>query len=109
MASDGSLVTRLDYELPFTRAEVIFAVRHEMARTVEDVLSRRTRALLLNARAAERAAPLTAKIMADELGRDKVWIDEQVRTFCELARNSYMLPSATAASPVTEVDRSAGR
>ena len=100
IAADSSLATKLDDELPFTRAEVIFAVREEMARTVEDVLSRRTRALLLNARAAERAAPLTAQIMADELGRDKAWADEQVAAFCELARNSYMLQSATPASKV---------
>jgi glycerol-3-phosphate dehydrogenase len=62
------------------------------------VLSRRTRALLLNARAAERAAPVTAQIMADELGRDKNWADEQVRVFCELARNYYTLDSANPVS-----------
>jgi glycerol-3-phosphate dehydrogenase len=100
IAADGSLAGKLDDELPFTQAEVIFAVRHEMARTVEDVLSRRTRALLLNARAAERAATVTAQIMAEELGRDKVWADEQVRTFCELARNSYMLHPVTLSSLV---------
>jgi len=95
--ADGSLAAKLDNELPFTQAEVIFAVRREMARTVEDVLSRRTRALLLNARAAERAAPVTARIMAGELGRDEVWAGEQVRAFCELARSSYMLGSTTTA------------
>lgn len=95
ISANGSLAARLDDDLPFTQAEVIFAVRQEMARTVEDVLSRRTRALLLDARAAERAAPVTAQIMADELGRDKAWADGQVRAFCELARNSYMLRSAT--------------
>lgn len=98
IAADDSLATKLDGDLPFVRAEVVYAVREEMARTVEDVLSRRTRALLLNARAAERAAPVTAQIMADELGRDKVWADEQVRTFCELASNSYLLNSATPVS-----------
>jgi glycerol-3-phosphate dehydrogenase len=100
IAAKGSLAAKLDDELPFTQAEVIFAARQEMARTVEDILSRRTRALLLNARAAERAAPVTAQIMADELSRDKVWADEQVGAFCKLARNSYMLNSATPASPV---------
>ena len=98
ISADESLASKLDDELPFTHAEVIFAVRQEMARTVEDVLSRRTRALLLNARAAERAAPVTAHIMADQLGRDKVWADDQIRTFCELAKISYMLNSATHAS-----------
>jgi glycerol-3-phosphate dehydrogenase len=98
ISADDLLARKLDDELPFTQAEVVFAVRHEMARTVEDVLSRRTRALLLNARAAERAALVTAQILADELGRDKVWAHEQVRAFCELARNFYMLNSATLAS-----------
>jgi glycerol-3-phosphate dehydrogenase len=100
ISADESLARKLDNELPFTQAEVIFAVRHEMARTVEDVLSRRTRALLLDARAAERAGPVTAHIMADELGRDKAWADEQVRAFCELAKSFYMLNSTTPASLV---------
>jgi glycerol-3-phosphate dehydrogenase len=98
IAADSSLAKKLDDDLPFVRVEVVYAVREEMARTVEDVLSRRTRALLLNARAAERAAPVTAQIIADELGRDKAWADEQVRVFCELARTSYMLNSATSIS-----------
>ena len=98
ISTDGSLAAKLDGDLPFVRAEVVYAVREEMARTVEDVLSRRTRALLLNARAAERAAPVTAQIVAHELGRDQGWADEQVRAFCELARKSYMLSSATPVS-----------
>lgn len=94
IAADRSLATKLDDELPFVRAEVVYAVREEMARTLEDVLSRRTRALLLNARAAERAAPVTAAILAHELGRDDAWARGQVQTFCEVARNFYMLGSA---------------
>jgi len=78
--------------LPYTEAEVIWAARHEMARTVEDVLARRTRALFLNARAATAMAPRAAELMARELGRDAAWQQEQVREFCELAR-SY-LPAA---------------
>jgi glycerol-3-phosphate dehydrogenase len=93
ITEDGSLAAKLDDELPFVRAEVVYAVRDEMARTVEDVLSRRTRSLLLNARAAERAAPVTAQIMAAELGRDRAWADEQVRAFCELAKSFYTLRS----------------
>ena len=57
-------------ELPYTGAEVVWAARHEMARTVEDVLARRTRALFLNARAAEAMAPEVARLMAGELGWD---------------------------------------
>jgi len=48
-------------------AEIIFAVRHEYAQTVEDVLARRTRLLFLNAKAAIAAAPTVAAIMAKEL------------------------------------------
>jgi glycerol-3-phosphate dehydrogenase len=98
ITADDSLATKLDEGLPFTQAEVIFAVRQEMARTVEDVLSRRTRALLLNARAAERAARVTAQMMAAELGRDSIWADKQVQAFSELAKNSYMLDSIAPAS-----------
>jgi glycerol-3-phosphate dehydrogenase len=57
-----------------------------MARTVEDVLSRRTRSLLLDARAASEAAPRVASLMARELGRDAAWEEEQVRSFRDLAR-----------------------
>jgi len=96
ISANGSLATKLDSGLPFTRAEVVYAVREEMARTVEDVLSRRTRALLLDARAAERAAPVTAQIMAAELGRDKAWAEDQVRRFSDLARSFYMLSPAIA-------------
>jgi len=57
-----------------------------MARTVEDVLARRTRALLLDARASIEAAPRVAEILAAELGRDASWRDQQVRSYTELAR-----------------------
>ncbi|HXB69245.1 MAG TPA: FAD-dependent oxidoreductase [Candidatus Acidoferrales bacterium] len=67
---DLAMGKRLHPALPYTEAEVIWAVRHEMARTVEDVLARRTRALLLNARAAMQMAPRVAEILARELRRD---------------------------------------
>jgi glycerol-3-phosphate dehydrogenase len=57
-----------------------------MARTVEDVLARRTRSLLLNARAAIEMAPRAAELMARELGRDGVWEAEQIRAFTEVAK-----------------------
>ncbi|MGH7232760.1 MAG: glycerol-3-phosphate dehydrogenase/oxidase [Nitrospiraceae bacterium] len=76
--------------LPYCGAEVIWATRFEMARTVEDALARRTRALLLNARAAVEIAPRVAELMARELGRDAAWQAEQVRTFQELA-NGYQV------------------
>jgi glycerol-3-phosphate dehydrogenase len=57
-----------------------------MARTVEDVLARRTRALFLNAHAAVAMAPVVAALMAAELRLDHHWQVEQVRAFEELAR-----------------------
>jgi glycerol-3-phosphate dehydrogenase len=73
-------------DLPYIAADVFRAVRGEMARTVEDVLARRTRALFLNARAALTMAPQVAALMARELERDAAWQAEQVRAFAEVAR-----------------------
>lgn len=94
-ASDSQMATPLDAALPFTRAEVIFAARYEMARTVEDVLSRRTRALLLDAKAAQRAASIVAKLLAAELGHGSEWIECETKRFVELAQKFYFV-SATA-------------
>jgi glycerol-3-phosphate dehydrogenase len=71
--------------LPYTVADVQRAVRDEMARTVEDALARRTRALFLNARAAIEMADRVAEVMASELGRDAAWAHEQVESFRETA------------------------
>jgi glycerol-3-phosphate dehydrogenase len=72
--------------LPALRGEIVWAARHEMARTLDDALARRTRSLILDARAAIEAAPEAARLMAAELGRDQAWIGEQVAAFRELAR-----------------------
>lgn len=72
--------------LPYLKAEVIWQVRYEMARTVEDVLARRTRALLLNASASIEAAAVVAELMAQELGRDQRWQVDQEQAYRELAR-----------------------
>jgi glycerol-3-phosphate dehydrogenase len=71
--------------LPLIKAQVIWAVRYEMARTVDDVLARRTRALFLNARAALEMAPEVACLMASELGRDQAWEKAQLKDFNEIA------------------------
>ena len=71
-------------------AEAVWAVRHEMARTLEDFLARRTRALLLDARASMEAAPKVAELMAAELGRDEDWIQKQVDDYHTLAQG-YLL------------------
>jgi glycerol-3-phosphate dehydrogenase len=67
--------------LPITGAQVLWAVRAEMARTLDDVLARRTRALFLNARAALAMAPAVAQLMARELGRDQAWQEHQLHEF----------------------------
>jgi glycerol-3-phosphate dehydrogenase len=64
-----------------TEATVRHAVREEMARTVEDVLARRSRLLITDARAARAAAADVARVMAGELGRDASWEREQVASF----------------------------
>jgi glycerol-3-phosphate dehydrogenase len=83
--SDPSLGQILDSALPYTSAEVVWSIRHEMARTVEDVLARRLRALFLNAKAAVRMAPRVAALLAQELNRDKTWELDQIEKFNQLA------------------------
>jgi glycerol-3-phosphate dehydrogenase len=83
--SEPGLDTPLAPGVAVTGAQVIWAVRSEMARTVEDVLSRRTRALLLGARASIGAAPAVASLMARELGRDDRWQREVVASYRALA------------------------
>jgi glycerol-3-phosphate dehydrogenase len=86
MRADPSLGELLHPSLPIRAAQVVWAARRELARTVDDVLARRTRALPLNARAAAAMAPRVAAILAAELGKDGAWEREQVDSFTELAR-----------------------
>lgn len=74
-------------KLPYIFAEVVWAVRAEMARTLEDVLSRRTRSLLLDARASLECAPHVAHIMATEMKKDKKWEKEQLQHYQKLAKH----------------------
>jgi glycerol-3-phosphate dehydrogenase len=85
-AADPPLAAPLDDALPYTGAQVVWAARHEMARSVEDVLARRCRALFLNSAAAIRMAPAVASLMAAELGRDDAWQRREVDSFTQLAR-----------------------
>ena len=80
---DGS--ERLHSELPYVAGQVTWAVQNEMARTVEDVLARRTRALFLNARASMDMAPRVAQLMAYHLNQTADWIDREVASFNMLA------------------------
>lgn len=88
---DPTLAEALDPALPYTRAEVVWAARREMARRVEDVLARRCRALFLNAAAANRMAPDVAALMARELGRDEAWQRREVDAFAALAQQYTLL------------------
>ena len=88
--SDAAWAAPLDAALPYTGAQVVWAVRHELALTLEDVLARRTRALFLNAQAALRMAPRVADLMARELGRDAEWQSRQLAAFGEVAKG-YLL------------------
>ena len=85
MREQPDLVTPLHPALSVNGAQVVWAVRREMARTVDDVLARRTRALYLNARAAIAMTPAVARIMARELGRDEMWQRGQSGEFERIA------------------------
>jgi glycerol-3-phosphate dehydrogenase len=90
-ASDPALAAPLDSALPYIAAEVVWAAREEMARTVDDVLSRRTRALFLNAQSAQRMIEPVARILARELGRDQAWVRKEVESASALAAK-YVVP-----------------
>jgi glycerol-3-phosphate dehydrogenase len=88
-----SLAQPLDESLSIRGSDVVWATRKEMARTVEDVLARRTRSLFLNSTAAVRIAPQVAKLMAVELDEDDGWIVEQLENFNSVAA-SYLPPTS---------------
>ena len=92
--TEPMLSETIDPELPYTFAQVLYAVRFEMARTLDDVLSRRTRSLLLDERAAVRAAPRVAALMSRELQRDEAWAACQVHQFTSLAQTEYSIATS---------------
>ena len=92
-AGDASFGELVHPDLPLTRGEVVWFCRREMARTVDDVLARRSRCLLFDAAAAVGAAPAVAAIMQGELGRDEAWGAEQLRVFTGIAEG-YRVPGA---------------
>jgi len=85
-SQDASLDGLLHPRLPFRLREVVWAARYEMARTVEDVLARRTRALFLDARAAIEVAPAVANLLAHELGHSDEWKLNDLANFLETAK-----------------------
>lgn len=96
IAENPELGEKLHADLPYRKAEIIWAVRNEMAETVEDVLARRTRALFINARAAMEIAPQVAELMAEESGKKsaEIWIQEQIQIFGETAQHYTVKPLA---------------
>ncbi len=80
----------LSESLKVLEAQVVWAVRNEMARSVEDFLARRTRCQLLDAKESIRMAPKVAEIMAEELGKDADWQTKQVADYIEVTSN-YIL------------------
>jgi glycerol-3-phosphate dehydrogenase len=84
--ADPSLRQHLHPDLPYRRAEIVWAIRHEWAQSVEDLLSRRTRALVFDARAAIAVAPAVAALLAAELGKDATWQAGQIAAFTTLAQ-----------------------
>lgn len=86
---DESLAGFLSEKLEIRKSQVAWAVRKEMARTLEDVLARRTRALFLDARESLRIARETAQIIAKELKKDEEWIENQLTLFKQIAQNYF--------------------
>jgi glycerol-3-phosphate dehydrogenase len=91
MHQQSDLSQRLHPQLEYRQAEVIWQVRHEMARQVEDVLARRTRLLFLNARASIECAPAVARLIAQELKLGEEWIDRQLQSYLKLAEGYEFL------------------
>lgn len=90
MKKDPNLAEKLHPDYPFVKAEVIWALRNEMARSVEDILARRIRILFLDAKAAIKMAPTVAELIAKELNKDIKWIENQVESFNNTAKG-YLL------------------
>ncbi len=87
---NAAWMERIHPALPFSKACIIWAVREEMALTVEDALARRTRSLFIDARSAIEAAHVVANLMAKELEKDETWIEQQTAAFVTLAKE-YLL------------------
>jgi glycerol-3-phosphate dehydrogenase len=87
---DESLAEKLHADLPYIKAEVVWAVRNEMAQTIEDFLSRRSRALLLDAKASIEMALEVGRLLAKEFGNDDAWVEQEVKEYEQVA-NNYIL------------------
>lgn len=88
--NNPKLKEKLHLNYPYTLAEVVWAIRNEMARTVEDVLARRLRLLFLDANAAIESAEKVAYLLSKELKHDTIWVQNQIKEFKTLA-NGYLI------------------
>jgi glycerol-3-phosphate dehydrogenase len=89
---NGTAGKWISESLKIHKMQVTWAVKNEMARTVEDVLSRRTRALFLDALESIRICPEVARIMADALDKDEAWMEKEIAEFTMLARQYILKP-----------------
>jgi glycerol-3-phosphate dehydrogenase len=87
IAKKPNLRTPLSINSKILKAQVVWACQKEWARTIEDVLARRTRLLFLDAKESIKVAPQVAEIMANELGYDTIWQEKQLHLFEKLAQN----------------------
>lgn len=90
LSKEEGMSETISSSLKVIKAQVVWSVRNEMARTVEDVLARRTRCQLLDARESIKMAPKVAEIMAQELGYDKAWEEQQISNY-EKVTSNYIL------------------
>jgi glycerol-3-phosphate dehydrogenase len=104
IAAEPDLAMKLHSDYEYRKAEIIWMVRNEMARTVEDVLSRRMRLLFLDAAVALKLAPSIASILAHELGRDEQWVAVQIHEFTELTHQYLLTGNASVTNTRSVAD-----
>lgn len=90
IAGDPGMGELISKKLDIIKAQIVWAVRGEMARTLEDCLARRIRIIQLDAGEALSIAPVVASIMAAELGKDMQWENSQVEAFTGLANMALL-------------------
>ena len=90
MKYDASLAEKIHANYSFTKAQIVYCVKYEMAICIEDILARRMRLLFLDAKLAITLAPMVASIMASYLQKDKNWEAAEVKSFTKLA-DQYIL------------------
>jgi len=88
--NEPELQEKLHPNHEFTMAEVVWAIRYEMARTIDDVLARRVRLLFLDARAAIEVSEKTARVIAKELGHDENWITKEIEDFKHISKGFFL-------------------